>query len=438
MNAGQFITHHSSLIIEYSSLITHHSSLKRIPMRIDHHELSNGLTIIGEYNAAAQSLAAGFFTRTGARDETPEISGVSHFLEHMMFKGSERRSAHDVNREFMELGARNNAFTSEENTVYWAQVLPEFQERLLDLLADMLRPSLRQSDFDVEKKVILEEIAMYKDRPQFEVYRIARETYYHGHPLGNSVLGSTESISALERDQMLEYFRRRYAPNNMVVVLTGKYDWDSAVAQIERLCGGWEPGDSSRSLSQPEPATVERMQADPKRDRAYLCLVAPAPSAQDDARYAAEVFAQAVGGGEGSRLHWALVHPGIADSADLSFDENDGAGAYFVFATCDPERTGEVLDLLKATLSQAQAEGLSDDEIARARRKLASALVLRAETPMGRLVPVGMDWQYRRRVDPVSDVVDRLLTVSSDDIGALLEARPFDSLAVAVLTPRGE
>ncbi len=164
-------------------------------MRYDRHTLPNGLEIVGEHNPAAQSIALGFFTRTGSRDETPEISGVSHFLEHMMFKGTESRSAADVNREFDEMGANYNAFTSEENTVYYGAVLPEFQSQLLGLLGDMLRPSLRQDDFNTEKKVILEEIAMYKDRPHFTLFDLARETYHHGHSLGNSVLGSTESIS---------------------------------------------------------------------------------------------------------------------------------------------------------------------------------------------------------------------------------------------------
>src|SRR5918911_515763 len=165
-------------------------------MRYDHLTLDNGLNIVGEYNEGAQSMAVGYFVRTGSRDETPAISGCSHFLEHMMFKGSDRRSADDVNREFDEIGAQYNASTSEENTVYYGAVLPEFQSRVVDLLTDMMRPALRQEDFEVEKKVILEEIALYKDRPQFTVYDEARTTFYGGHPLGNSVLGSEESIGA--------------------------------------------------------------------------------------------------------------------------------------------------------------------------------------------------------------------------------------------------
>lgn len=407
-------------------------------MRYDQHVLANGLTIIGEYSEAAQSVALGFFTRTGSRDETPEISGVSHFLEHMMFKGSAKLKSEDVDRIFDGMGARYNAFTSHENTVYYGAVLPEFQSRLIGLLAEMLRPGLRQEDFDTEKQVILEEIAMYKDRPQFTVYNLARETYYHGHPLGNVVLGSTESISALERDQMLRYFERRYAPNNMVVVLTGKYDWDAAVAQIEEVCNAWPTGDASRTLQQPQPVNHDRMQPDPKRDRVYICVVAPAPAAQDERRYAARVLAQAVGGGDGSRLYWALVHPGLADGADMSYDEEDGAGAFYVFATCDPARTTEVLDLIRATLETVQREGLTDDEIARARRKLASGLVLRAETPMGRLTSVGFDWVYRQQIEPLNDLVDRLLAVSSDETTALLGDAPFDTLTVVSLGPLTE
>src|SRR6478752_6333652 len=135
-------------------------------MEFRKHRLDNGLEIIAETNADAHSMSVAFIVRTGSRDETDNVAGVSHFLEHMCFKGTARRSADDVNREFDEIGAQYNAFTSEENTVYYGAVLPEYQRRVVDLLTDMLRPALRQDDFDVEKNVILEEIALYKDRPQ--------------------------------------------------------------------------------------------------------------------------------------------------------------------------------------------------------------------------------------------------------------------------------
>ena len=355
-----------------------------------------------------------------------------------MFKGTERRSPEDVNREFDEMGANYNAFTSEENTVYFGAVLPKFQGQLLDLLADMMRPTLRQDDFDTEKKVILEEIAMYKDRPQSVLFDEARETYHHGHPLGNSVLGSTESITALERDRMLQYFQRRYAPNNLALVLTGNYDWEAAVRQVTSATASWQPAESPRTLSVPEPAAMERMVADPKRDRVYVALVAPGPAAQSPERFAADIFAEAVGGGDGSRLYWALVHEGIANSVGLWHDAQDGAGNFLAYASCSPERVQEVLQIIRTVLQTVQHDGLSEDELGRARRKIASGLVLGAETPMGRLTAVGFDWVYRKEVMPLAEVADRYLAVTTEDIGRILATRPFETVTVVALGPLAE
>src|SRR5688572_7335543 len=158
------------------------------------HTLPNGLQLVGETIPSARSAAVGFFVKTGSRDETPEVAGVSHFLEHMVFKGTPRRTALDVNCDFDRIGANYNAFTSEENTVFYAAVLPEYVPQAVDILADILRPSLRGEDFEGEKKVILEEIAMYEDQPMWCAYDHAKKAYFADHPLGNSVLGSVASI----------------------------------------------------------------------------------------------------------------------------------------------------------------------------------------------------------------------------------------------------
>src|SRR6516164_10262724 len=159
-------------------------------MPFHQHKLANGLQVLGETSPAARSTALGFFVRTGARDETPELSGVSHFLEHMVFKGTARRSPDQVNRDFSRIGADNNAFTSEENTVFHACFLPEYLPQAVDIMADILRPSLRVEDFDMEKKVILDEIARYDDEPGYSAYEQARRLYFGDHRLGNSVLGT--------------------------------------------------------------------------------------------------------------------------------------------------------------------------------------------------------------------------------------------------------
>src|SRR5947207_1101050 len=193
------------------------------------HTLPNGLQIIGETSPSARSVALGFFVRTGSRDETPEVSGVTHFLEHMVFKGTPRRTALDVNRDFDRIGADYNAYTSEENTVFHAAVLPEYLPQAVDILADILRPSLRGDDFDMEKKVIIEEIGMYEDQPMFSAYDQARKTFFADHPLGNSVLGTPASITALTRDQMQGYFDKRYVAANVTVSAAGNFSFPQLV-----------------------------------------------------------------------------------------------------------------------------------------------------------------------------------------------------------------
>src|SRR6202790_4633714 len=153
-------------------------------MPFHQHMLPNGLTVVGESSPSARSVAVGFFVRTGARDETTEVSGVSHFLEHMVFKGTPRRSSLDVNRDFDRIGAFSNAYTSEENTVFYAAILPEYLPQAVDILADILRPSLRDDDFNMEKNVIIEEIGMYDDQPTWAAFDNAKRHYFRDHPLG--------------------------------------------------------------------------------------------------------------------------------------------------------------------------------------------------------------------------------------------------------------
>src|SRR5436305_369336 len=220
-------------------------------MPFHHHQLPNGLTVIGETSPAAKSAAVGFFVRTGSRDETPEVAGVSHFLEHMVFKGKPRRTAADVNREFDRIGADYNAFTSEETTVFHASVLPEYMPQAVDLLADILRPTLRSEDYDTEKNVIIEEIGMYDDQPSWAAYDRAKQVYFADHPLGNTILGTPASIKALTRDQMAAYHARRYVAPNVTVAAAGRFDFGRLVELVATACGGWESGPVGRPAARP-------------------------------------------------------------------------------------------------------------------------------------------------------------------------------------------
>ncbi|MHC4993691.1 MAG: M16 family metallopeptidase [Planctomycetota bacterium] len=392
-----------------------------------HHELANGLTIIGEVNDEAHTAAAGFFVKTGSRDETVELMGVSHFLEHMMFKGTERRSAADVNREFDLIGANYNASTSQEVTNYYAHVLPEYMPQTLDLLSDILRPSLRQEDFDMEKNVIQEEIGMYADRPFWMVYERAMENYFGDHPLGYRVLGTEQSVGALTRDQMMDYFEHRYCPDNIVVSLAGKVDFDRCVEQLAEACGGWRRTGATRDYS-PPPAHpgVEDMTAD-NVNMFYLVGMCPGPTSQDDERYAAAILAQILGDSDGSRLYWKLIEPGLADEAELSHHPHDRVGAFMYYASCDPSRADEVQAGMTEVLDTA-SQDLNEGEIERAVSKIAMSLTLQNERPAGRMMGLGAQWTYQGEYTPLDEILRKVEAV---DLGALQ-----DLLSRWTLSPR--
>jgi predicted Zn-dependent peptidase len=401
-------------------------------------QLDNGLKIVIEVNSAAASMAAGFFVRTGSRDETPEISGTSHFLEHMMFKGSARRSAADVNREFDEMGAHYNAFTSEENTVYYAAVLPEFQDRLLDLLGDMLRPALRGQDFDVEKNVILEEIAVYDDQPRFRIYENLMGHHFRGHPLGNSILGTRQSISALLRDQMQAYFDRRYSPDNMTFVAVGNLDYDRLISRLGTMCSHWKASGAVRATLPAAGRSDSKIIVDPKVAREHVGMMSPGPFAQDEAVYAGQLLATVIGDSTGSRLFYALVEPAIVDEASMSFDPLDGAGAFLTFLSADAERAPEAVRIAKQEYRKFQEEGATEDELLAAKNKIASAATLKGEIPMGRLTSVGFDWVYRKEYVPLATQIEKMFAVTRQDILALAQKYDLTATSMVALGPLEE
>ncbi len=404
--------------------------------QFQHTTLPNGLTILGETNPAVRSMALGFFVRTGARDETPPESGVSHFLEHMVFKGTPRRSALDVNRDFSRIGADNNAFTSEENTVFHACFLPEHLPDAVDILADILRPSLRGEDFDMEKKVILEEIGMYEDQPTFSAYDQARKLHFGEHRLGNSVLGSVQSVTALTRDQMAAYFSRRYVAQNLTVAAAGNFDWPKLVEEVSRHCGEWNGGTATREGVREAPGTAGfRVVKKDKVVQEHVILIASGPSAESPLRYAADMLAMAVGDDSGSRLYWELVDPGLAESADASFHENEGAGAFFASLSCEPEQAEENLAILLRVLHEVCRDGITDDELKQARSKVLSRLVRGSERPKGRMMALGMNWIYQHQYRSVDDELRSFEAVKLADVRKVLDRYPLDRVTTLALGP---
>jgi predicted Zn-dependent peptidase len=403
-----------------------------------HHTFDNGLEIVAEIAPSAYSSAYAFFVRAGARDETDAISGVSHFLEHMVFKGSDKRSAADVNRDLDDLSASSNAFTSEEQTVYYATTLPEDQGNVVELLADMMRPSLRQADFDTEKQVILEEIAKYEDQPPYGAHEKCMAAYFGQHPLGRSVLGPAGSVGGLARNQMLAYFQQRYSPRNMVLSAAGNVQWDELLKQAEEHCGRWPAFDAPRPLAKVVPQPGWQVIHKPQATQQYVVQIAAAPAAEDEDRYGSRVLGTIVGDDSGSRLFWELVDTGRADTAAWGAHEFQHAGVYLGYLSCAPEQTAENLSRLQAVLAEVQAGGVTAEELEQAKSKICAHIVLQAERPTNRMFAVGNAWIQRRQYKTVREAVAAYRAVTLEDIRAVLDKYPLSTPATVTVGPLTE
>ena len=399
-------------------------------------KLANGLQLIGETIPSARSAAVGFFVVTGSRDESPEEAGVSHYLEHMMFKGTPRRTAEQVNLHFDRIGASYNAYTSEENTVFYAAVLPEFLPVAIDILADILKPSLRLEDFTVEKAVILEEIERYEDAPGSMAWDHAKKIYFAGHPLGNTILGNLAGIRGLTRDQMQAYFDRRYVAPNIVVAAAGQFEWNQYVDLVSAATSHWPSTPAARS-NITAARGVGGVHAVPKANatQQHVLTLCPGPSADSPLRYVAATLCLAIGDDSGSRLHWALVDPGKAESAYCGSDNSEGSGIAATLFTCDPESTAENLAIVRGILGDVRHDGITAEELTQAKNKIASRVVRGNERPMGRMNSIAASWMYCHEYADVDQELARFDAVSLNDIREYLERYPIDDVTVVGYGP---
>lgn len=395
-------------------------------MKFYQHQLPNGLMIVAELTSSVHSVAAGFFVRTGARDETTAVSGVSHFLEHMAFKGNHQYTADEVNRIFDEVGAHYNASTGEDVTTYYAAVLPEYLTTTMEMLAVLMQPSLRHDDFETEKSVILEEIGMYEDMPSFTAYDNVMATHFSGHPLGQRILGTQESITALTADQMRTYHSQQYNAANITLAVAGNTEFECVRQLAEQYCSSIPAGHSDRRLPAVEPRLRTEFIVKESSGHQHVMQMGVAPLASDPLRFAAELLAVMVGDDSGSRMFWDIVYPGHADTAELGYNEYDGAGTWMTYLSCQPEHTSRNLSRMQDIFDAVNKDGVTEDELEQARNKVASRIVLRGERPMGRLSSLGGNWVYRGDYASVTDDLETVRNIGTSQIRSLLEQYPLN------------
>lgn len=389
------------------------------------HTLANGLKIVIERMPDVRSAAAGFLVRTGARDETPELAGVSHFLEHMMFKGTGKRTWREITIDFDRMGSIYNAYTSEDRTIYYGWVRKADIARQMELLADMVRSTLPEEEFKTEKNVILEEIAMSKDNIEHVTFDFLQEKVFAGHPLAWPILGYEKTVGSLTRDRMWAYFQRCYAPDNMLLVVAGDVDPAEVIVVAEKLCGSWKPVGPQPKRTPPRiRGGVDVLPIDRFKQQ-VVALAFPSVGASDPRAETASAAATILGG-ENSRFFWNIVQKGLAPRAGAHHLEYTDCGVMLLFGACEPERVEPLVEAIRTEAKRICRERVGQHEVDRVKNKRRTSLAIEGEAPYYRLTQLMDDMEYYGEPRTVEQMLAEVDAVSAETIAEYFAACPMD------------
>ena len=387
-------------------------------MSVEISGLANGLTVVTHTMPHIETAAIGIWVKAGARDELPEENGIAHFLEHMAFKGTKRRTAQAIAEEIESVGGEINAATGMETTTYYARVLKEDWKLALDILADIfLESSLDADELERERGVILQEIAASKDQPDDLVFDLAQAASYGEHPLGRSILGPSSLVETLSRDQMLSWRNRNYWASRIVVCATGNVKHEAFVKEVEKRFGHIERGQAPQRQS-PTFAAQASIEQKPL-DQTHLVLGFPAPNYRDPKIYQLQVLASSLGGGMSSRLFQEVREKrGLCYSVFSYGTSYEDVGQLGVYAATSPENTPELIEVT-ADVMLSMGEAVSDKEISRAKAQLKSSLVMNLESPSSRADQIARQYLAFGEVPEVSMLVQRIEEVTAENVRSL-------------------
>jgi len=380
-------------------------------------EYRSGLRVVTEEVPGVRSVALGVWVDVGSRDERPTVAGASHFLEHLLFKGTKSRSAQDIAQAFDAVGGDLNAFSAKEYTCYHCRVLDRDLPMAMEHMGDMLQHSLIQrADVDAERGVILEEIGMRDDAPDDLIHDLFAETLWKGHPLGRPVLGTRGTITGMSRDQVHGFYRRNYTPGQFVVAAAGNLDHDEVCRLVESAfdTGPRKAGDGEgrRAVRQggkaPAPSGASLV-TNKRTEQAHLCLGTTALSRNDPDRFAFNVVNLALGGGMSSRLFQEIREKrGLAYSVYSYHAQFAETGLFCVYAGSTPARAREVLSLVEQQLAAVADGGVSKEELERAKGHLRGSLVLSLEETGSRMSRIGKSEIGHGEILSVDEILDRI------------------------------
>ncbi|MBW4839041.1 MAG: insulinase family protein [Paenibacillaceae bacterium] len=395
-------------------------------------QLKNGLRVVMEKIPTCRSVSFGIWVKTGSRNESPERGGISHFIEHMLFKGTERYSAKDIAEQFDAIGGNVNAFTSKEYTCYYAKVLDEHLPIAVDVLSDMFFRSLFDAEeLRKEKNVIVEEISMYEDTPDDMVHDLVSQAAYGEHPLALPILGTEEQLRAMESEHLREYMREHYTIENTVISVAGNID-DQVIDLLEKYFGDFSKRGNSSPLVAPD--FLGGLQFHRKKtEQNHICLSFPGLPVGEEKQYAMVLLNNAIGGGMSSRLFQEIREKrGLAYSVYSYHSSHADSGLFTVYAGTAPRQTKEVLDLTKEILHDVSVNGITTSELSKGKEQLKGSLILSLESTGSRMNRLGKNELMLGKHYTLDEMIARIESVTMDDVNTVLKAmfsQPF-SLAM--------
>lgn len=415
----------------------------RVPRSIRKTVLSNGLIVLTESMPHLRSVSMGAWIGSGSRDEAPEINGLSHFLEHMVFKGTTTRSARQIAREVDTIGGNLDAFTGKETVCFNIKVLDEHVAPALDVLSDLvLHPTFTPDDLDREKGVILEEIKIDEDNPDYLVNEMFTQNFWKGDALGRPILGTKKTVSSFDQTTLFDFYRDRFTPRNIVFSAAGNLEHESFVAEVERRFGSLAPGASHTFPHRETPSSSPHITLKNKKalEQVQLCLGVPAPAVSHPDRYAIYLLNSILGGGMSSRLFQTIREDrGLAYSIFSEMSPFRDTGSLCIYAGVAVDKTMQTIELTMRELSRLKQEAVSEAELGRARDQLKSNMVMGLESGSSRMANLARQQMYFGRFFGVEEITREIEAVTPDDIQRLArELFRTEAMAIALLGNLGE
>jgi len=381
-------------------------------------KLSNGVRLISEHIPYVRSVSVGIWIGTGSMHERAEESGLSHFLEHMLFKGTEKRSARDIAEAMDAIGGQINAFTSKECTCYYAKVIDEHLPTAVDVLSDLaLHGALSEPEMDKERGVILEEISMLEDTPEDLVHDLLLESVFDGNTLAQPILGKSSGIAGYTRDDLARYYAAHYRPDNCVVSVAGNFQPDELLSLIDGALGGWSAGNKPDPIPFVECFYPNLTVRSKDIEQVHLCLGFPGVPLGSGDVYAASILNNLFGGGMSSRLFQRIREElGMAYSVYSYPTMFPGCGLFTLYAGTSPQHTDEVLRQLRKETARLMSEGITQDEFVMAREQLKGSYILGLESSASRMSNIGRSLLLLGYVRSDEEVLESIARVTPDDV----------------------